>query len=130
MVANPPGPVSLLELIAAGSDAPFDLLRTLNVTFSGIQGPAPIPEQPASAPGPSTGSEDTSSDDSSQFVDAPSSDGDAAVDPMESDQEQTPTEEAVPETDEQSMPGTEPDEGDPGGTQFVPKAAADEKKAE
>jgi hypothetical protein len=73
MVANPASAIPLMELIAAGTDAPFELLRTLNVTFSGLPGPTALPEAPAVEPEPSTG-EDSTSGDANQFDPNESSD--------------------------------------------------------
>lgn len=45
MVANPVAPQNLMDLMMAGSSAPFELARMLNLTFSGIPGPTgPAPD--------------------------------------------------------------------------------------
>jgi hypothetical protein len=59
MVSNPASPLPLLELAMVGMDAPFELLKALNVTFSGIPGvTAPPPEIAAPAEAPEAGEEE------------------------------------------------------------------------
>jgi hypothetical protein len=45
MVSNPASPIPLIELAIVGADAPFELLKALNVTFSGIPGVTELPPE-------------------------------------------------------------------------------------
>jgi hypothetical protein len=45
MVSNPASPIPLFELAMVGMDAPFELLKALNVTFSGIPGVTELPPE-------------------------------------------------------------------------------------
>lgn len=129
MVSNPAATVPLMELVMRGSEAPFELLKALNVTFSGLPGPT----QPAagSSPAPTEVPTDggTQFGSPSEEEDAPAS-GDGATQFGTGEPESEPDDSSNGGSGTQFDTGPAPaDSGSGSGTQFAPKSA-DQKKAD
>ena len=108
MVSNPASPIPLIELAIVGADAPFELLKALNVTFSGIPG---VTELPPEITAPAEEMDD--GDSGTQFDPAPEPEveevvpaepppeGDTQFDPLPDDDTEAP----VPPKDDASKGG-------------------------